>query len=145
MTDSERLKAKKQGQEQQEEEQQRPAAVNDSDTETNDLRELNLSATFLTPYAVAPAQDQRVWLSNTKQTYVDFSGYEGQGWLCFMTNEWISRILCMHNRFFYDSLHDHHLTKTNRHFLHHLKQTSRSQSTCCVGSRKIHVVSATHL
>lgn len=83
MTDSEQLKAKQQQQEQQQEEQQPPATVNDSDTEeANDLRELNLSATFLTPYAVAPAQDQRVWLSNTKQTYVDFSGHEGQGWLC---------------------------------------------------------------
>lgn len=47
------------------------------ETEANDLRELNLSATFLTPYAVVPTQDRSVWLSNTKQTFVDFRKDEG--------------------------------------------------------------------
>lgn len=41
------------------------------ETEANDLKELNLSATFLTPYAVAPKQDNEVWMTNTQQTYID--------------------------------------------------------------------------
>lgn len=42
-------------------------------TEASDLRELHLSANFLTPYAVAPTQDNKVWLTNTQQAYVDHS------------------------------------------------------------------------
>ena len=39
--------------------------------EAGDLRELHLSATFLTPYSVTPTEDNNVWLSNTQQAYVD--------------------------------------------------------------------------
>ncbi|CAM9481954.1 unnamed protein product, partial [Laminaria digitata] len=41
------------------------------DTEADDLRELHLSATFLTPYSVTPTEDNNVWLSNTQQAYTD--------------------------------------------------------------------------
>lgn len=44
--------------------------------EANDLRELHLSATFLTPFAVAATQDNRVWLSNNQQDYKDHSKSE---------------------------------------------------------------------
>lgn len=40
-------------------------------TEASDLRELHLSANFLTPYAVAPTHDNKVWLTNTQQAYVN--------------------------------------------------------------------------
>lgn len=43
------------------------------ETEANELKQLRLSATFLTPFAVAPTQDNRVWLSNNHQTYIDVS------------------------------------------------------------------------
>lgn len=60
------------------------------ETEANDLRELQLSATFLTPYAVAPTQDNHEWLSNTQQTYIDHTkqgekksaGHTGMAFLC---------------------------------------------------------------
>lgn len=57
---------------QQQQSQQKPITLS-PETEASDLRELHLSAKFLTPYAVAPTTDQRVWLSNTKQTYIDFT------------------------------------------------------------------------
>lgn len=41
------------------------------ETEADDLRELHLSATFLTPYSVTPTEDNNVWLSNTQQAYID--------------------------------------------------------------------------
>ena len=41
------------------------------DSEANDLRELNLSATFLTPYSVTPNQKNHVWRSRTQEDYVD--------------------------------------------------------------------------
>lgn len=41
------------------------------ETEAGDLRELHLSATFLTPYAVAPSQEHDVWLTNTQEAYID--------------------------------------------------------------------------
>lgn len=42
-----------------------------TDSAANDLRELHQSATFLTPYAVAPEGDKHVWLSNSQEEYVD--------------------------------------------------------------------------
>lgn len=44
-----------------------------AEREANDLRELHLSATFLTPFAVAATQDDQVWLSNNQQDYKDHS------------------------------------------------------------------------
>lgn len=44
-----------------------------AEREANDLRELHLSATFLTPFAVAATQDNKVWLSNNQQDYKDHS------------------------------------------------------------------------
>lgn len=44
-----------------------------AEREANDLRELHLSATFLTPFAVAATQDKKVWLSNNQQDYRDHS------------------------------------------------------------------------
>lgn len=41
------------------------------DTEAEDLRELHRSATILTPYSVAPTEDNDVWLSSNQQTYTD--------------------------------------------------------------------------
>lgn len=41
------------------------------ETEADDLRELHLSATFLTPYSVTPTEDNNVWLSNTQQAYIN--------------------------------------------------------------------------
>lgn len=50
-----------------------------AEREANDLRELHLSATFLTPFAVAATQDKKVWLSNNQQDYKDHSKSE---WKC---------------------------------------------------------------
>ena len=47
-----------------------------AEREANDLRELHLSATFLTPFAVAATQDKKVWLSNNQQDYKDHSKSE---------------------------------------------------------------------
>ncbi|CAN0436614.1 unnamed protein product, partial [Ectocarpus sp. 13 AM-2016] len=44
-----------------------------AEREANDLRELHLSATFLTPFAVAATQDNQVWLSNNQRDYKDHS------------------------------------------------------------------------
>lgn len=44
-----------------------------AEREANDLRELHLSATFLTPFAVAATQDNQVWLSNNERDYKDHS------------------------------------------------------------------------
>lgn len=62
------------GKDQQQECSQQLAA----DTEAKDLRELHLSATFLTPFSVAPTQDDRAWVSNTQDAYVDHFK-QGQG------------------------------------------------------------------
>jgi len=42
-----------------------------AEREAHDLRELHLSATFLTPFAVAATQDSQVWLSTNQQDYQD--------------------------------------------------------------------------
>lgn len=47
-----------------------------AEREANDLKELHLSATFLTPFAVAATQDNQVWLSNNQQDYKDHSKSE---------------------------------------------------------------------
>lgn len=67
------------GENEQQEEAKQPAV----DTEASDLRELHLSATFLTPYAVAPTQDNQAWLSNTQQAFVDHTKQgEQHGFSC---------------------------------------------------------------
>lgn len=48
-----------------------------AEREANDLRELHLSATFLTPFAVAATQDNQVWLSNNQRDYKDHSKQQG--------------------------------------------------------------------
>lgn len=42
-----------------------------AEREAIDLRELHLSATFLTPFAIAAMQDNDVWLSNNQRDYKD--------------------------------------------------------------------------
>ncbi|CAN0347956.1 unnamed protein product [Ectocarpus sp. 6 AP-2014] len=66
------------------EEQRQPQAddATFAEREANDLRELHLSATFLTPFAVAATQDNQVWLSNNQRDYTDHSK---QGGNCEMT------------------------------------------------------------
>lgn len=54
-------------------EQSQDGELSFAEREANDLRELHLSATFLTPFAVAATQDNRVWLSNNQQDYTDHS------------------------------------------------------------------------
>lgn len=44
-----------------------------AEKEAHDLRELHLSATFLTPFAVAATQDNQVWLSTNQLDYKDHS------------------------------------------------------------------------
>ncbi|CAM9335138.1 unnamed protein product [Discosporangium mesarthrocarpum] len=39
--------------------------------EESGLEDLQLTATFLTPYAVVPTKDQSVWLSDTRRKFVD--------------------------------------------------------------------------
>lgn len=50
-----------------------------AEREANDLRELHLSATFLTPFAVAATQDNQVWLSNNQRDFQDHSK-QGEMW-----------------------------------------------------------------
>ncbi|CAM9304085.1 unnamed protein product, partial [Scytosiphon promiscuus] len=44
-----------------------------TEKEASDLRELHLSATFLTPFAVAATQDNQVWLSNNQRDFKNHS------------------------------------------------------------------------
>lgn len=64
----------------EQEEQKQPQAddATFAEREANDLRELHLSATFLTPFAVAATQDNQVWLSNNQRDYKDHSK-QGEG------------------------------------------------------------------